>query len=137
VAATVREARRAGFDNLSLDLLYDLPGQTVGSWRETLAAALTLEPEHVSAYALSLDDPDTEGLTGPAGDHLPLRPGARRWRERARTEQDGDRAADMYLLADEMLAALAWAGTRSATGRARDGSRGTTSSTGWAVPGRP
>ncbi|CAN5681928.1 radical SAM family heme chaperone HemW [soil metagenome] len=105
VAATMREARRAGFDNLSLDLLYDMPGQTVKSWRETLAAALTLGPEHVSVYALSLDDPAAEGLTGPFGDHLPLRPGARRWRERARAEQDDDRAADMYLLADEMLAA--------------------------------
>ena len=36
--------------------------------------------DHVSAYALTLDDPDAEGLTGPLGDHLPTTAGARRWR---------------------------------------------------------
>ena len=57
----------------------------------SLVSALDLEPEHVSAYALSLDDPDAEGLTGPSGDHLPLRAGARQWRNRARLEQDEER----------------------------------------------
>ena len=47
-------------------------------------------------YALTLDDPDAEGLTGPAGDHLPTTRGARRWRERARPRQDEDRAAAQY-----------------------------------------
>ncbi len=110
VAAAVAEARRAGFDNVSLDLLYDLPGQTLQSWRHSLQAVLALEPEHVSAYSLGLDDPDADGLTGPTGDHLPLRPGARRWRRSAAAEQDADRAADMYLLADELLshAGLPW-----------------------------
>jgi oxygen-independent coproporphyrinogen III oxidase len=110
IEATFAAARRAGFDNVSLDLLYDVPGQTLGSWRRTLARALDLGPEHVSAYALSLDDPDTEGLTGTGGDHLPLRPGARRWREEARRDQDDDRAANMYELADEALdrAGLSW-----------------------------
>jgi putative oxygen-independent coproporphyrinogen III oxidase len=110
VTATVREARRAGFDNVSLDLLYDLPGQTLESWQATLEAVLEMAPEHLSAYALTLDDPDAENLTGPTGDHLPLRPGARRWRDRAALQQDEDRAADMYLLADELLAAagLGW-----------------------------
>lgn len=105
VAATMAEARRAGFDNVSLDLLYDVPGQTLASWRSNLTAALALEPDHLSAYALALDDPDAEGITGPLDDHLPLRPGAGRWRERARAEQDADRAADMYLLAEEILTA--------------------------------
>lgn len=105
VAATVAGAQGAGFDNISLDLLYDIPGQSLGSWRATLEAVLALEPDHVSAYALTLEDPDLQGLAGPTGDHLPLRSGARRWRERARPEQDDDRAADMYLLADDMLAA--------------------------------
>ena len=110
VASTVKEARRAGFDNLSLDLLYDIPGQTLDSWRRTLRDTLALAPEHVSAYSLSLDDPDSDGLTGTLGDHLPLRPGARRWRKRALIEQDVDRAADCYELADDLLseAGLGW-----------------------------
>jgi oxygen-independent coproporphyrinogen-3 oxidase len=80
------------------------------TWSRTLEAALALDPDHLSLYSLTLDDPDAEGLTGPAGDHLPLRPGARRWRERARAGQDDDRAAAMYELADERLAraGLAW-----------------------------
>ena len=110
VAATVTEARRAGFDNISLDLLYDVPGQTPASWRNSVAAALALAPNHISAYALSLDDPAAEGLSGPLGDHLPPPAGALRWRSRARAEQDADLAADMYELADELLGAagLAW-----------------------------
>jgi oxygen-independent coproporphyrinogen-3 oxidase len=57
----------------------------------------------VSAYALTLDDPEAEGLTGPAGDHLPTLAGARRWREAARAAQDEDRAAGAYGLADALL----------------------------------
>ena len=105
VTATVRTARVAGIDSISLDLLYDLPGQTVDAWSRTLDAALELEPDHVSAYALALDDPDAEGLTDLTGDHLPVRPGARRWRERTRIGQDDERATDMYVLADRRLTA--------------------------------
>ncbi|MGC9319715.1 MAG: radical SAM family heme chaperone HemW [Armatimonadota bacterium] len=47
-------ARRAGVENLSLDLIYALPGQAVAGWRRTLAQALALEPEHISAYGLEL-----------------------------------------------------------------------------------
>ena len=42
------------------------------------SAALALEPDHLSVYTLTLDDPDAEGLTGPEGDHLPVSRGARR-----------------------------------------------------------
>jgi oxygen-independent coproporphyrinogen-3 oxidase len=105
VADAVRLARSAGFASLSLDLLTDLPAQTVDTWRATLDAAVALDPDHVSAYALTLEDPDADGLTGPAGDHLPVRPGARRWRERARRAQDQDRAADMEALTDAVLSA--------------------------------
>jgi oxygen-independent coproporphyrinogen-3 oxidase len=96
-------ARAAGFASVSLDLLYDVPGQTLASWTETLEAAVALEPDHVSAYALALDDPEAEGIAGPSGDHLPTPPGARRWRESARSEQDEDRAAGAYGLADALL----------------------------------
>lgn len=109
IATTVAEARAAGFDNLSLDLLYDVPGQTRESWAATVDAARSLEPDHLSLYALTLDDPDTEGLTGSTGDHLPLRPGARRWRTRAASLQDESLAADCYALADELLAAAGYA----------------------------
>ncbi len=109
VRAAVDAARRARFRSVSLDLLYDVPGQTPESWTRTLDATVELEVDHVSAYALSLDDPDVEGLTGPSGDHLPLRTGARRWRQRARREQDADRAADLYGQADTRLAEAGFA----------------------------
>jgi oxygen-independent coproporphyrinogen-3 oxidase len=103
IAGAVRAARDAGIASVSLDLLYDLPDQSLAGWRATLEGVLRLDVDHVSAYALTLDDPDLEGLTGAGGDHLPVRPGARRWRERAASGQDQDRAAQMYLLADELL----------------------------------
>ncbi len=110
VVAAVTEARAAGFESVNLDLLYDVPGQSLESWETTLREALRLAPDHLSLYALTLDDPDAEGLTHEAGDHLPTPPGARRWRERARAEQDDDRAADQYGLASELLGAGGWRG---------------------------
>jgi len=110
VIRAVDAAAAAGFENISIDLLYDIPGQTLESWSDTLDVAARLPLSHVSAYALALDDPDGEGLTAPTGDHLPVRPGAARWRERAVPGQDADRAAEMYSLADERLgnAGLNW-----------------------------
>jgi len=110
VARTVSLARRAGLRNVGLDLLYDVPGQTARSWHRTVQSILRLEPDHVSAYALALEDPTAEGLTGALGDHLPVSAGARRWRDRARVAQDADLAADLYLAADRQLeaAGLSW-----------------------------
>lgn len=54
-------ARTAGFDNLNLDLLYGLPGQTPGEWMADLEQALAMEPEHLSLYNLV-----AAGDTGPA-----------------------------------------------------------------------
>ncbi len=110
VATAVAGARSAGIRSINLDLLYDVPGQSLDAWERTLRAALDLRPDHLSLYALTLDDPDTEGITGPQGDHLPTPPGARKWRERARLEQDDDRAADQYGLAVDLLAAAGWRG---------------------------
>lgn len=110
VAAAVVEARAAGIASVNLDLLYDLPDQTVAGFAVTLEAALDLAPDHLSLYALTLDDPDAEGLTGPGGDHLPTRPGARRWRAAARPKQDEDRAAAMYEHATARLADAGFAG---------------------------
>ncbi len=77
---------------------------------ETLETALALRPDHLSLYALTLDDPEAEGLTGPGGDHLPTTPGARRWRARSRPRQDEDRAAAQYHHAVHRLAADGWHG---------------------------
>lgn len=49
-------ARKAGFSNISLDLMSGLPGQTAESWRENLHAAIMLEPEHISAYSLIIEE---------------------------------------------------------------------------------
>ncbi len=50
-----RKARRAGFENINLDIIYSLPGQTLDSWKHTLERAVGLEPDHISAYGLSLE----------------------------------------------------------------------------------
>lgn len=52
VAQSVQLARHAGFQHISLDLMFGLPGQTVAQWQETLEKALSLEPEHLSCYGL-------------------------------------------------------------------------------------
>ena len=91
-AAALRRCRRAGFGNISLDLMYGLPRQSLRQWRETLDAVLGLAPEHLSLYALTLED------------GTPLR----RWVAAGRLpEPDPDLAADMY---DHARRALAGAG---------------------------
>ena len=110
VGEAVAAARAGGIESISLDLLYDAPELMLGDWIETLDAALDLEPDHLSLYALTLDDPDAEGLTGPGGDHLPTTPGARRWRTTARPSQDEDRAAAQYHHAVHRLAEDGWRG---------------------------
>lgn len=54
--ACVAMARRAGFENLSIDLIYSLPGQTPGQWEETLRRAIGCAPDHISAYSLIVED---------------------------------------------------------------------------------
>ncbi|MCM0084013.1 radical SAM family heme chaperone HemW [Geomonas sp. Red32] len=49
-------ARRAGFANLSIDLMHGLPGQSLEEWRSTLERAIALAPEHISAYGLSVEE---------------------------------------------------------------------------------
>jgi putative oxygen-independent coproporphyrinogen III oxidase len=81
-------ARQAGFDNLSLDLIFGLPEQTLATWQNTLQLALGLNPEHFSLYALTIEH-DT-----PFG----------RWSQRGLlSPPDPDLAADMYEWASEKL----------------------------------
>ncbi len=49
-------ARRAGFNNIGIDLIHGLPGQTLQDWKDTLNGAAALGPEHISAYGLSVED---------------------------------------------------------------------------------
>lgn len=56
VENAVYTSRKAGFDNISLDLIYGLPRQTVEHWKESLTMAIDLEPEHLSLYSLIIDD---------------------------------------------------------------------------------
>ncbi|HEX2766386.1 MAG TPA: radical SAM family heme chaperone HemW [Candidatus Limnocylindria bacterium] len=100
-AAEAREAftaaRAAGFGNVSIDLIYGIPGQGLREWREGLERAVALGPDHVSCYALQLVlDPD-EWAAAP-------RPGALRWRQRMTQRQDDGLAAEQYRLAAEVFA---------------------------------
>ena len=110
VAEAVADARDAGIRSINVDLLYDIPDAGLATWMGTLDAALAVEPDHLSLYALTLDDPDAEGLTGPVGDHLPTTKGARRWRDAARPGQDEDRAAGQYHHAAVVLADAGYRG---------------------------
>lgn len=86
VEMAVQNARTAGFDNISLDLIYGLPSQTRSDWADTLAKALALRPEHISGYGLKLE----EGTPMYALKDSPLIP-------------SDDEQADMYLCMVEEL----------------------------------
>lgn len=83
----LQEGRRAGFDNISLDLIYGLPSQTKKDWAETLAKIIELHPEHISCYGLKLE-PGTPLYDRRDSECFP----------------DDDAQADMYLYAVTVLA---------------------------------
>jgi putative oxygen-independent coproporphyrinogen III oxidase len=91
----VKEATAAGFEHVNLDLIYGTPGESLDDWRASLESALSAEPDHVSAYALIVED----------GTQL-----ARRIRRGELPMPDDDDLADKYVLADELLSAqgLSW-----------------------------
>jgi len=101
VRAAFEAARAAGFDNVSLDLIYGIPGQSLKGWRDGLRQALELEPDHLSCYALQL-------ALAPDEWAAPPRPGALRWRNRMVQAQDDGLASDQYRLAEETLAAAGY-----------------------------
>jgi oxygen-independent coproporphyrinogen III oxidase len=83
-------ARKSGSDNVNLDLIYGLPGQSLSDWRESLDMALAMAPEHLSLYALTLE----------VGTPL--------WQaveERQLPVIDPDVTADQYELAEDVLSA--------------------------------
>ena len=81
-------AREAGFANVSLDLIYGAEAETLGSWEQTLRETIALAPEHVSAYALTVE---------------PSTPLGRRIATGAAPAPDPDVQADMFGLACELL----------------------------------
>ncbi|MFF3750303.1 radical SAM family heme chaperone HemW [Streptomyces sp. NPDC002018] len=87
--ACVAEARAAGFEHVNLDLIYGTPGESDDDWRDSLAAAVGAGPDHVSAYALIVEE--GTGL-------------ARRIRRGEVPMTDDDEHADRYLIADSVLA---------------------------------
>ena len=87
----VAAARKAKIKNLSLDLIYGLPGQTLESWRETLERAASLAPEHLSCYGLKVEE------------------GTPLWDMQGSLElPDDDLQADMYLWTVERLGELGY-----------------------------
>ena len=95
VERAVHDARDAGIDRINLDLIYGTPGERVTDWEATLEAALALEPEHVSAYALTVEPGTPLGKAVAAGE---------------RPAPDDDDQARKYELADDRLSAagLIW-----------------------------
>jgi oxygen-independent coproporphyrinogen III oxidase len=65
--ACVRAARAAGFDNLSIDLMFGVPEQSADDWRRAVDTAIALAPEHVSAYALTIERGTAFGSLARAG----------------------------------------------------------------------
>lgn len=89
-AAAAREAREAGFEHVSLDLIYGTPGETDADWARTLDAALASEPDHISAYALTVEKGTAMSRAVQSGS-LPA-------------PDDGEQAR-RYAYADELLSA--------------------------------
>ncbi|MDX6267087.1 MAG: hypothetical protein QOD70_1827 [Frankiales bacterium] len=89
----VVEARRVGFEQVSLDLIYGAPGESDADWQTSLDAALAAAPTHVSAYALIVENGTKLGRQVARGE-VPM--------------PDDDVLADRYLMADAALGGLGW-----------------------------
>jgi oxygen-independent coproporphyrinogen-3 oxidase len=86
-------ARRTGFDNINLDFIFGLPGQAADTWAQTLDRAISLAPDHISLYSLTVEH------------GTPLYDAVRRG---VQAPPDDDAAADFYLLAADRLAAAGY-----------------------------
>ncbi len=90
VKKAVDMARAAGFENISVDLIYGTPGESLDDWRETVTTALSLDIDHISAYALIVE----------TGTKL-----AAQIKRGELSMPDDDVMADMYLLIDGLCEA--------------------------------
>jgi putative oxygen-independent coproporphyrinogen III oxidase len=93
VRRAMTAARAAGYANVSLDLIYGANGETLESWERTLRETVDLQPEHVSAYALTIE---------------PSTPLGRKVQRGVVPATDGDLQADMFELACEVLGAAGY-----------------------------
>ena len=95
VEKAITMARSAGFESISVDLIYGTPGESLEDWQETVSAALALDIDHISAYALIVETGTKLAAQIKRGDlTMPI----------------DDLMADMYLLVDQMCekAGLTW-----------------------------
>ncbi|WP_283134805.1 radical SAM family heme chaperone HemW [Rhizohabitans arisaemae] len=94
-AQAVQDAKKAGFAHVNLDLIYGTPGESDDDWRASAEAALAAEPDHISAYALIVED----------GTRL-----AARIRRGELPAPDDEACADRYLIAESLFtqAGLEW-----------------------------
>ena len=95
VGRSVALARKAGFDELSLDLIYGRPGQEVSDWRKELEAAVALAPDHLSCYQLTIHDETLFGRRKRGGEVM---------------EASEDRQAELFRLTHEFLADAGYEG---------------------------
>jgi len=86
---TIADARACGFENIGIDFIFGLPGQTVARWRRTLRKSLSLHPEHISAYSLTWNETTPLGRKIETG-RLP--------------KPQEETIAAMYLLTHDLLA---------------------------------
>ena len=95
VKKAVDMARAAGFESISVDLIYGTPGESLDDWRDTVTTALSLDIDHISAYALIVESGTKLAAQIKRGDL---------------TMPDDDLMADMYLLVDQLCQAkgLSW-----------------------------
>lgn len=93
IGAALQLARRAGIPSVGLDLIYGLPGQELASWLHSVEAAIGVAPDHLSCYALTVEDGTPLAERVDRGEVLPL---------------DPDSVADMYEGASDRLAAAGY-----------------------------
>ncbi|NLO97829.1 MAG: radical SAM family heme chaperone HemW [Peptococcaceae bacterium] len=86
---SIKLIRQAGFENINLDLMFGLPGQTISAWQETLQRAVDQEPEHLSLYALTIEEGTPLARLAAEGEEGIV--------------PDDDLQADMYELATDYL----------------------------------
>ena len=87
VSEVVNEAIEAGFEHVSLDLIYGVPGESIDDWKESVNTALSLPIDHLSAYALIVEEGTKLGAQVRRGDVV---------------MPPDDETADKYLLVDEL-----------------------------------
>src|ERR1700735_749225 len=81
-------ARNAGFDNINVDLIYGFPSQTMAAWQDTVQKTIALNPEHVSMYALAIEE------------HTPC--------AAQKITVDSDAQGDMYAWARQAMTAVSY-----------------------------